>query len=180
MKKIITFTVAAVVVLGGVVAINHSNAEEKKATITVEDAKKAALTEVDGIVEEIELERHNGQSYYDVEVDKDNRDYDIKVDAQTAKVIQMDERVDDDHDDDRDDVASKEVQKAIITEKEAIEIAQTKIKGDLIEIELDEDDGGYEYEMEFKTSKGEADITIDAETKEVIELEYDDDDRYDD
>jgi uncharacterized membrane protein YkoI len=62
----------------------------------------------------------------------------------------------------------------LISEKEAIVIAKKNITGEVVEIELDEDDGRYEYEMELKTSNGEADITIDANSGKVVELENDD------
>lgn len=174
MKKLMTISLAAVVVLGGAVAINHSYAQENNETIGIDKAKEAALKKVDGVVESVELENQNGQSVYEVEIDKDQKDYELYIDATTAKINRVDEKVDDDNDD---DVNSKNVSnKAIITEKEAIEIAKTKIDGELHEIEFDEDDGRYVYDMEFKTSSGEAEITIDAETKEILEFELDDQD----
>ncbi|WP_078434141.1 PepSY domain-containing protein [Metabacillus halosaccharovorans] len=174
MKKLMTISLAAVVVLGGAVAINNSYAQENNETIGIDKAKEAALKKVDGVVESVELENQNGQPVYEVEIDKDQKDYELYIDATTAKINRVDEKVDDDNDD---DVNSKNVSnKAIITEKEAIEIAKTKIDGELHEIELDEDDGRYVYDMEFKTSSGEAEITIDAETKEILEFELDDQD----
>ncbi|MGQ4664800.1 PepSY domain-containing protein [Metabacillus halosaccharovorans] len=174
MKKLMTISLAAVVVLGGAVAINHSYAQENNETIGIDKAKEAALKKVDGVVESVELENQNGLPVYEVEIDKDQKDYELYIDATTAKINRVDEKVDDDNDD---DVNSKNVSnKAIITEKEAIEIAKTKIDGELHEIELDEDDGRYVYDMEFKTSSGEAEITIDAETKEILEFELDDQD----
>lgn len=175
MKKLMTISLAAVVVLGSAVAINHSYAQENNETIGIDKAKEAALKKVDGVVESVELENQNGQPVYEVEIDKDQKDYELYIDATTAKINRVDEKVDDDNDDD--DVNSKNVSnKAIITEKEAIEIAKTKIDGELHEIEFDEDDGRYVYDMEFKTSSGEAEITIDAETKEILEFELDDQD----
>lgn len=174
MKKLMTISLAAVVILGGAVAINHSYAQENNETIGIDKAKEAALKKVDGVVESVELENQNGLPVYEVEIDKDQKDYELYIDATTAKINRVDEKVDDDNDD---DVNSKNVSnKAIITEKEAIEIAKTKIDGELHEIELDEDDGRYVYDMEFKTSSGEAEITIDAETKEILEFELDDQD----
>lgn len=174
MKKIITFSLAAAVVLGGAVAINHSYAQENNETIGIDKAKEAALKKVDGVVESVELENRFGQPVYEVEIDKDQKDYDLHVNAKTGEINKVDEKVDDDDDDDNSN-AKKLSSKSLITEKEAIEIAKTKINGELNEIELDEDDGRYEYDMEFRTSTGEAEITIDAETKEIVEFENDDD-----
>ncbi|MBU7592296.1 PepSY domain-containing protein [Metabacillus halosaccharovorans] len=175
MKKLMTISLAAVVVLGGAVAINHSYAQENNDKIGIDKAKEAALKKVDGVIESVELENRNGQPVYEVEIDKDQKDYELYIDATTAEINRVDEKIDDD--DDNDDSNAKNVSnKSVITEKEAIEIAKTKIDGELHEIEFDEDDGRYVYDMEFKTSSGEAEITIDAETKEVLEFELDDQD----
>ncbi|WP_175638998.1 PepSY domain-containing protein [Metabacillus schmidteae] len=175
MKKIITFSLAAAVVLGGAVAINHSYAQENNETIGIDKAKEAALKKVDGVVESVELENRLGQPVYEVEIDKDQKDYDLYVNATTAEISKVEEKIDDDNDDDDNINANKLSSKSLITEKEAIEIAKTKINGELNEIELDEDDGRYVYDMEFRTSTGEAEITIDAETKEIVEFENDND-----
>lgn len=186
MKKIVTITLATALVLGGSIAINHGYAQEDdqkntetaqaKERIGIEKAKTAALKEADGTVESVELEKDNGNTYYEVDINKDNKEYDIDVDAYSAKILNVKESQDDDDDDDREDQASTVTKEAIITENEAIAIAKKNITGELIEIELDEDDGRYEYDMEFKTTKGEAEITIDAHNKNVLELENDDDD----
>lgn len=176
MKKLITFSLAAVVVLGGAVAINHSYAQENDGNIGIDKAKEVALKKVDGVVESVELENQFGKPVYEVEIEKDQKDYDLYIDATTATINKVEEKVDDDDHDDDNINATNTSNKTLITEKEAIEIAKTKIDGELVEIEFDEDDGRYEYDMEFKTSSGEAEITIDAETKEVLEFENDDHD----
>ena len=100
MNKIGMITLGAAIILGGSIgfgAINHGFAQENdskkvesKASnelIGIEKAKAAALEQVDGIVESIELEKDNGQTYYEVDIDKGNKDFDIDVDAYTAKII---------------------------------------------------------------------------------------------
>lgn len=186
MNKIGMITLGAAIILGGSIgfgAINHGFAQENpsktvesKAShelIGIEKAKAVALEQVDGIVESIELEKYNGQTYYEVDIDKGNKDFDIDVDAYTAKIIKIDESRDDDDDDDY-EVHASAATGSLISEKEAIAIAKKNITGEVVEIELDEDDGRYEYEMELKTSNGEADITIDANSGKVVELENDD------
>ncbi|MBZ5752080.1 PepSY domain-containing protein, partial [Metabacillus rhizolycopersici] len=162
MNKIGMITLGAAIILGGSIgfgAINHGFAQENpsktvesKAShelIGIEKAKAVALEQVDGIVESIELEKYNGQTYYEVDIDKDNKDFDIDVDAYTAKIIKIDESRDDD---DYEVHASAATKGSLISEKEAIAIAKKNITGEVVEIELDEDDGRYEYEMELKTS----------------------------
>lgn len=197
MKKIAMVTLGAAIILGGSIgfgAINHGFAQEdntkkvesKASTsnelIGIEKAKEAALQKVDGIVESVELEKDDGRTYYEVDIDKGDKDFDIDVDAYTAEIIRIDESDDDDDDryDDDNVKTSAATKGSLISEKEAIAIAKKHITGEVVEIELDEDDGRYEYEMELRTSNGEADITIDAKSGKVVELEHDDDDRYDD
>lgn len=172
MKKLITLSLATVVVLGGAVAINHSYAQEKIENIGIQKAKEVALNKVDGVVEGIELENRNGQPVYEVEIDKGQKDFDLYIDATTGKVNNVQEK-----DDDDDDINAANISNSsFITEKEAIELAKTKINGELIEIDFDEDDGRYVYDLEFTTATGEAEITIDAKTKDVLEFENDDQD----
>lgn len=69
---------------------------------------------------------------------------------------------------------------AVITEKQAIEIAQAKAKGTLTDLELDEDDNRLIYEIEIRNGKMEYDFEIDAKTGDIIKYEEDlDDDRFD-
>lgn len=190
MKKLVPITLAAALILGGSMAVKQGFAQkddqqkvEVKQTneaIGMEEAKAAALKQVNGTVESVELESKNGQTYYEVDIDKDKKDYDIYVDAYTAEILKVEEN---NFDDDLDDQISTKTTEALLSQQEAMAIATKQITGEVVKIELDKDDGRYEYEMELKTDKGEADITIDAETGKVLELElddHDDDDRYDD
>ncbi len=189
MKRLVPITLAAALILGGSLAVKQGFAQkddqqkvEVKQTnevIGMEKAKAAALKQVNGTVEGIELESKNGRTYYEVDIDKDKKDYDIYVDAHTADILKVEENG---FDDDRDDQVSTTTLEGLLSEQEAMAIATKQVAGEIVKIELDKDDGRYEYEMELKTDKGEADITIDAETGKVLELELDDDndDRYDD
>lgn len=63
---------------------------------------------------------------------------------------------------------------SLISEKEAITIANKQVNGEVIKIELDSDDGRYEYDLDLRNTKGDYDITIDATTGKVLELDLDD------
>jgi uncharacterized membrane protein YkoI len=151
MKKIVTMTLAAAVVLGGSLAINHVyakednqnkvEAEQTKELIGMEKAKAAALKEVNGTVESVELDKNIGQTNYEVEIDKDQKDFDIYVDAYSAKIVKVEEnRFDDDDDDDDDRASQAAANGTIISEEEATAIAKKNITGEIVKIELDEDD----------------------------------------
>lgn len=190
MKKLVIGSLVAAIVISGGIGINAladddninlSNTQSEK-LIGIEKAKEVALKEAKGIIESVDLEKNNGKTFYEVDIDgEQSKEYEVRVDAYNAKVLNVRED-NDDQDDDNDDRDRVTSGTKLITEAKAIEIAQKQIKGTLVGIELDSDDGRYEYEIELRTNKGEADFTIDASTGEILDFELDDDndDRYDD
>ncbi len=68
-----------------------------------------------------------------------------------------------------------------VTAEESKEIALNTIPGTVEEVELENEDGLTVYEVEVQAEDGnEYDVIIDAQTGNIIEVELDDDDRYDD
>ena len=62
----------------------------KQAKITEEQATKTALEKVPGTVNEVELEDENGTIVYEIEVvSTDGTQQDVKVDAQTGKIVKV-------------------------------------------------------------------------------------------
>lgn len=189
MKKLVIGSLAAALVISGGIGINaladddniNLSKTQSEKLIGIEKAKEVALKEVKGIIESVELERNNGKTFYEVDIDGEkSKEYEVRIEAYNAKVLNV--REDDDGQDDDDNQVPSNAK--LITDAKAIEIAQAQIKGTLLKIELDTDDGRYEYELELRTAKGEAEFTIDAITGEILEYELDDeddnDDRYDD
>lgn len=67
-----------------------------------------------------------------------------------------------------------------ISKKQAQEIALTKVKGEVVMVNLEDDDGRQYYEVIIKSSGGIYEVEIDAKTGQVLEVEQegaDDDDR---
>ena len=181
-KKFAVISLTGALLMGGAVAAGAadtngkgSNGSKKEAAqdmITVEEAKKIALSEAEGRVESIELERVNGKQYYEIDIENGKEDFDIKVHALDGEVISINKERNDDDDDDQ---SEKEVNREnVISEQKAIEIAEKEVNGTMKEIEIDEDDGQILYEVELQTNKGEADVDIDAETGKVLKVELDD------
>lgn len=88
-------------------------------------------------------------------------------------------------DDDDDDDASSQQDEARDAVKrglarplqEVLAFVAKTIKGDIVEIELDEDDGRYLYEIEYVAPSGQLmEIKIDARTLDVISHGEEDDD----
>ncbi|MFJ7974011.1 PepSY domain-containing protein [Psychrobacillus sp. NPDC096389] len=182
MKKFIIGSLATTLLISGAVGI-HAYAQENdgklvskplddvtKTFISEKEAIAIAKKQVNGEVIKIELDSDDGRYEYDLDLRDDKGYYDITIDATTGKVLELDL----DDDDDKDYVKATST-KSLITEKEAIAIAKKQVDGKVTEIELDEDDNRFEYEIEIRTNKGEADITIDATTGEVLELDIDND-----
>ncbi|MFJ2046555.1 PepSY domain-containing protein [Paenibacillus taichungensis] len=152
--------------------------------LTVAQAKEAALKATDGKVDDVDLERRNGQTFYEVEIDKKGSiDVVVRLDAYTGKILAV---VDDEDYDDDDDyngtvagtssnqAASKQVK---LTEVQASNIALKQVTGGKVtEIELDHDNGRYVYEVELRTASGEADVDVDANTGKVLSFDQDFDD----
>lgn len=183
MKKLVIGSLAAALVISGGIGINaladddnlNLSKTQSEKLIGIEKAKEVALKEAKGTIESVELEKNNGNTFYEVDIDGEkSKEYEVRVDAYNAKVLNVreDNNDQDDDDDERDNVASNT---KLITEAKAIEIAQKQVEGTLLEIGLDSDDGRYEYEIELRTAKGKAEFTIDASTGEILESELDDD-----
>lgn len=152
--------------------------------LTVSQAKSIALKAVEGKVDDVDLERRNGQTFYEVEIDrKGNPDVTVRLDAYKGKVLAVVN--DDDYDDDDDyrdngtgNSSSTSVSNQVkLTVAQASNIALKQVTGGKVtKVELDRDNGRYVYEIELRTAQGEADVDIDANTGKVLSFDQDFDD----
>ncbi|MBP2245881.1 PepSY domain-containing protein [Paenibacillus xylanexedens] len=153
--------------------------------LNASQAKALALKAADGKVDDVDLERRNGQTFYEVEIDrKGTNDVVVRLDAYTGKILAVVN--DEDYDDDDDykgtatgntsnNSASKQVK---LTATQASNIALKQVTGGKVtKVELDHDDGRYVYEIELRTAQGEADVDIDANTGKVLSFDQDFDDQ---
>lgn len=156
------------------------NGNKKDNILTNEEITEKALTEVDGTVTEVELERELTRTIYEVEIVKDGFEYDLDMDAVTGKVLKNDKSTDDDDKDDLDDNSSKiDSSKVAITREVAIETALKEASGTVTDIELESDDAQVFYEIEVEDGTKEVDVKIDATTGAVLKVDKDDDDEDD-
>lgn len=201
-KKFITGIVATGFILGGAFAVSAMNNKGDESAgsavsnqITAEEAKKIALDKYGGQIEEVEVEKNQSGTYYDVELYTDTKEIEITIDADTGNILV--EEIDDIHNDEN-EKSGKTVEKShtekqsvktaagknkeLISTKEAIKIAENKTGAKVDEIELGEDDGKTVYEIELITGHTEYELTIDAFTGKILEMETDDmdDDHLDD
>ncbi|MFP7495198.1 PepSY domain-containing protein [Terribacillus saccharophilus] len=148
---------------------HHVSADDDKVPtdtkVNLNQAIDNANKEQTGTVTSVELDTaRDGQAYYEVDVKEDKAEYDLRVNADDGSV---ESRKDNDDDDD-----SNQVTEPKIDIKTAAETALAQEKGaTLTDIDLDEDDGRLEYDVELRTDRDEIEVTVDAESGEVTYTE---------
>lgn len=153
-----------------------------KTKITEEQAKTIALGNVKGTVKEVEVEKVNGRYLYEVEVYNDGRQFDVSIDLVTGEVVSVKEELEEK--DDEEDEDSVELSKlnsftfGSISEEEAIRIAEDRLGNsfDLEEVDAGSYRGVKVWELEFEGSSKEAEVIIDMQTGEILNIEYEEDD----
>lgn len=63
-----------------------------------------------------------------------------------------------------------------LSPEDAIEIAQGEFDGDLHEVQLDQDRGDWVYKVDLRSADEEAEVTINQETEEVVDVRTDSED----
>ena len=153
----------------------------KQAKITEEQATKTALEKVPGTVNEVELEDENGAIVYGFEVvSTDGTQQDVKVDAQTGKIVKVE--VDDEENGKENDEEENDTQtqaelakQAKITEEAATKTALEKVPGTVNQVELEDENGTIVYGIEVVSTDGtQQDVKVDAQTGKIVKVEADD------
>ncbi|WP_208589832.1 PepSY domain-containing protein [Gracilibacillus suaedae] len=203
MKKKLLYPLILVIVIGGVFVIYNFTSSPADAYLSEEEAKEKISKQYSGEIAEIELEAENNKKIYKVKIKRTDRDYELKIDAETGEVLLLNETsvtesnnstrkevtaVDDNieqednsrnnHTEDRDDSSTEETKQqpnnTLISAEEASDIALDQYPGaEIIDFEQDEDDGRYLYEIELITDKEEIDLEIDAYTGSIISISKD-------
>lgn len=139
-------------------AVKLNKAFDKQTTKAIDKAKE----NFDGILESVSYEKDDGETYYQVNLENKDEEYEVKFNAKDFKVIE--EETDDDSDDD-----FKRLEKAqdvkVMSFKEAKELAEKEAEGKVDEWDYDVDDFDYDFEIDDK------EVTINAKTGEIVEIE---------
>ncbi|WP_018930342.1 PepSY domain-containing protein [Gracilibacillus lacisalsi] len=203
MKKKLLYPLIVVAIIGGVFAIYHFTSSPADAYLSEEEAKEKISKQYSGEIAEIELEEENNQKIYKVKIKGTDRDYELKIDAESGEVLLLNEKavtesdnstrnedtaVDDNTEqednsgtnnkEDRNDSSNEETKQqpnnTLISAEEARDIALDQYPGaEITDFEQDEDDGRYLYEIELITDKEEIDLEIDAYTGSIISISKD-------
>lgn len=192
-KKIWIVSIAIATVIAGSGSVIAAN--NVPTNISKDKAKEIALQAVPGTVTDIELEREHGISMYEVEIDKKNslEEVDVHIAADSGKVLSI---VNDDDDDDDDRKAAGGDSKTqggepgssaagrtqkLITKEQASKLASTAVKGQVLKVKSDWDDGIQQYEVKIKTNEGIAEVELAAVDGTILSIDYEDhDDDHDD
>lgn len=146
-----------------IVPENAINAQKAR-SIAFEHAGVAAENVTDF---EIDLDRKNGVTVYEVEFRAGDTEYDYVINAQTGEVVSFKKKR---------EAASTPEQKAEITPAKAGEIAfehagVSRSEAADYRSKLENEDGLWVYEIEFRVGKTEYEYEIDAETGRIISAE---------
>ena len=77
--------------------------QEEKHHISENEAKEIALKKVKGEIIGVELEKDDGTTYYEVKIKRSNNIYEVEVDANTGKIVEVEREGPNDNDNDDDD-----------------------------------------------------------------------------
>ncbi|WP_183041135.1 PepSY domain-containing protein [Salipaludibacillus neizhouensis] len=145
---------------------NNTNVSKDSSSdkITEEEAVKIAQNTIDGKLDEVELDTDDGVQVYEVEIDFEGDDYDIKVDAYTGEIRETD-----------DDLLNTPVADEVsISLEEAKKIvSELAPGGNIDDVDLEMKNSRYVYEIEVEVNDEDGDVHIDAETGEVLKIEDD-------
>ncbi|MBE5816110.1 MAG: hypothetical protein E7315_00100 [Clostridiales bacterium] len=149
--------------------------------ITGAEAKNAAFAHLgvkESDVKDLDVELEDNGAYYDVDFEYGAREYEYRIDAATGEVVNV--RVEED---DNGSVSNTPAtpSASIITREDAraIAIGNARVDASLVKefrIELDNDDGVFVYEIEFKAGAREYEYEINAVTGKIIDVDVDIDD----
>lgn len=135
---------------------------ENRAVILAIKAVEIALQKFPGTVTDVELEKEDEQLLYEIKIKSNHKKAKFKINADTGDILtfkakKADEKIDYENN-------------TLIGIIKAIEIAEQQFTGTVIEAELEEKYGKYFYEVEMKENEKEAEMEIDANTGELLEI----------
>lgn len=181
MKKIIS--IIGFVLVAGLLsfAFFQANQAEADPELSIGKVKEQLSSQYPGEITTVELDSNDGN--YQVVMETETKAYQLKVDGDTSKIMEMKEiekkqaatnpsapakkKT-------SDNKKQKEKKQAIISRETAMEKALAEFSGIVEEVELDEDNGNLRYEVEVVNGEMEAEIEVDAYTGKVIMIEIDD------
>ncbi|MFC7392007.1 PepSY domain-containing protein [Scopulibacillus cellulosilyticus] len=168
--KMLTLSIAALCgfgIAGGAALQNPAHAannpktyQQAQAEIPMEKAIETAKQKYDGVISEVELDHDMNRLVYEIEFQKGNgKTLNIKMDANTGKVINKKTDKDDDPADYKTDLSIEK----------AVKIAEQKYDGTVSEVELEKQPSGkIVYEFEIHQNNGKLKVVMDANSGDIL------------
>lgn len=139
-------------------------------------SEKIALKQFDGKISDFEFDGDDAVPHYEVEIKNDTEKVEIKVNAQDGTATITERKALKAAKTTNSSSTTKAQNAKLLTEAEAIAIAQAKASGTVVKAELDTEDGVQIYEIEIRNGQKEYDFDIDAITGAILSYEEDTDD----
>lgn len=149
------------------IPVNQNSAD----FIGEERAKEIAAETGKGDIVSFSLDTDDGRAHYDVEMKDGEFEYDFDIDAVSGDVTDYEEERDDDRSSSSESISTAANGQKMITQEEAVALAQERVSGTLTKFELDDN----HYELEFQDGITEYDIEMNPYTGEIVEFDKDDD-----
>ena len=143
--------------------------------ISLDEAKAIALSIREGTVTEAVLTKEKEAVIYEIGITNGNTETEIIIDPITGNILSTEEDVK--------EVMTQE-ERALTTDKtieeRMKEIALREVNGHIISIDTEKEEGRVLYEITINNGNDIAEVEIDAETGEILEVEWGDDDEDED
>jgi len=155
--------------------LGRRDLEVIKPKISEDQAKKIALSNVEGKVTDLEAKKVNGLYVYEVEIQNNGQEADVRVNMMTGKVEGIERDVIENDDDDEEDEEEIDVPITGTALERASAVALEYIgEGRVTDTEVGDEEGYYEIEIRLDNGK-EIDVHLD-EDFNVLSTEMDDED----
>ena len=153
------------------------NPEGVKIEVTLADAitRYQELTK-DATVTEVELEKERGNWVYKIEGKDDTNDYKVVYDAVTKEVLDKETEPLDREEQDESVLDAQAIETSKLAEiEEILKVSEEKVKGSrLEEMSLEKNLGITYWEVSVRADNKKVKLKIDAISKELLEIKFDD------
>lgn len=120
-------------------------------------------------IKEIEVKNKKDKYIYEVEGFDSEKEYKVKIDANTGKILKAkSEKLDDEKKQEALDLSN------LMSRAEATKLAQTKASGQAVKWSLEMDNNKPVWKVEFKDGNKEIEVKIDAKDQKILKVETDD------
>ena len=142
--------------------------------ISKEQAKTIALSVAKGTIGEIEEKTAKGVTYYQVEIEDDTMETEIKINKYSGAILKV-TKEEKDEEEEEIDPATLQTMSGVLTEEQAKAIALEHIEGTITGFEVERENGRLVYGVEMTAQGDVVEIEIDGETGEILEVEWGED-----